>query len=100
MARLSIREYEHTTHLARGLIPVGEEPALASQSVAIGGASAQSATLNLRTKFVRIHSDVACSIEFGTDPTAVAGSCDFAAGQTEYFGVANASQIKIAVIAT
>lgn len=95
---LSIREYEHINAVASGIVPVGQEPAIASQTVAIGGTSAQSSAFNARTRFVRIHTDVACSLEFGTNPTAVAGACDLAANQTEYFGLIPG--LKLAVIAT
>jgi hypothetical protein len=98
MARLSIREYVHISAVARGIVPVGEEPAVANQTLAIGGSSTPSALFDPRTKFVRIHTDVNCSLDFGVAPVAVAGSCDMVAGQTEYFGVVNATQIKLAVI--
>lgn len=100
MARLSIREYEHISAVARGIVPVGEEPAIASQSLTISGASNPSTAFNTRTRFVRIHTDVNCSLDWGTAPVAVAGSCDMVAGQTEYFGVVNASNIKVAVISS
>lgn len=100
MARLSIREYEHISAVARGIVPVGEEPAVADQFLAIGGASTPSAAFNIRTRFVRLHTDVNCSVQFGVAPVAVAGQGDMVAGQTEYFGVVNASAIKLAVIAS
>lgn len=98
MAILSIREYEHLALLAGGGIPVGQEPRIAAHSVAIGGASQQSAAFGERAKFVRLFCDVACSVEFGSNPTATATTCPMAAGQTEYFGVAAGT--KVAVIAT
>lgn len=99
MARLSVREYEHISAVARGIVPVGEEPAVNQQVMTITGTSQQSAAFGPRTRFVRIHSDVACCIDFGTNPTAIQGSCEMAANQTEYFGVVNANSIKVAVIA-
>jgi hypothetical protein len=100
MARLSIREYEHISAVARGIVPVGEEPAVANQSLTITGGSQASAAFNIRTRFVRIHADVNCSLDWSTSPVAVAGSCDMVAGQTEYFGVVNATNMKVAVIAS
>jgi hypothetical protein len=97
MAVLSIREYEHLPHLSNGGLPVGKEPALASQTVAIGGASVASAAFTQRTKFIRVWVDLACSLEFGDAPEAVAGSCNLSAQQTEYFGVEPGT--KVAVIA-
>ena len=98
MARISIREYEHISAVTRGIVPVGEEPAVASQTFTITGATQSSSAFNIRTRFVRIHTDVNCSLEFGTAPTATAGSCDMVAGQTEYFGVVNATSLKVAFI--
>lgn len=100
MARLSIREYEQISAVARGIVPVGEEPAIASQSLTISGSSGASAAFQQRTRFVRVHTDINCSLDWGTAPVAVAGSCDMVAGQTEYFGVVNASNIKVAVVSS
>jgi len=100
MARLSIREYEHISAVSRGIVPVGEEPAVANQTLTIGGGSLPSNAFNIKTRFVRIHTDVNCSLDWGTAPVAVAGSCDMVAGQTEYFGVVNATNMKVAVIAS
>lgn len=100
MARLSIREYEHISAVARGIVPVGEEPAVGSQNLTISGASTPSAIFNIRTRFVRVHTDVNCSLDWGTAPVAVAGSCDMVAGQTEYFGIVNSSNMKLAVISS
>lgn len=100
MARLSIREYEHISAVARGIVPVGEEPGVTDQVLTIGGASTPSAAFTVRTRFVRLHTDVNCSVQFGTAPVAIAGQGDMVAGQTEYFGVVNASGIKLAVIAS
>lgn len=100
MARLSIREYEHISAVARGIVPVGEEPGVADQTLTITGTSAQSAVFNIRCRFVRIHTDINCSVQFGTNPTAQAGFGDMVAGQTEYFGVVNATSLKLAVISS
>lgn len=102
MAVLYITEYARQAKDNRGqAINAGEEPALAHQTVAIGAGSAQSANLNAKTRFVRVHTDAICSIKFGSNPTAVATEERLAANQTEYFGVIEesvAAGLKIAVI--
>ena len=98
MARISIREYEHISHVGRGIVPVGEEPAVASQNFAITGGSQVSTVFTDRTRFVRIHADINVSLDWGVTPVAVAGMCDMAANQTEYFGVVNAKGLKVAFI--
>jgi len=71
MATLYIQEYAKLAVDDMGKpVQIGQEPALASQTVAIGGASVQSAAFNARTKFVRLHTDVICSVKFGANPTA------------------------------
>jgi len=100
MPRISIREYEHLSAVARGVVPVGEEPAVANQTFSITGSSAQSAVFTDRTRFVRIHTDLNISLDWGTNPVATPGECDMVAGQTEYFGVVNASQMKVAFISS
>jgi hypothetical protein len=71
---------------------VAQQPPIAEQTVALTSTSAQSAAFNANTRFVRLHTDVICAIEFGTNPTAVANggsgpTARMAANQTEYFGV-------------
>ena len=103
MAILYISEY---LNMARDQhwqsVPVGEEPAIASQIVAIGGASVQSNPLNAKTRFVRLHCDAICSYKTGADPVATTTDARMANPQTEYFGVeklAVEAGLKIAVIA-
>lgn len=79
-------------------IPVPSEPGI-EQVVTISASSAQSAALNPSTQFVRINSDVVCSIKVGTNPTAVITAHRVGAGVTEYFAVPLSSGYKIAVIA-
>lgn len=99
MAKVYITEYARQAKDNRGQpILAGEEPPVATQTVAIGGASAQSAALNAKTAFVRIHTDAICSILMGTDPTATADSPRFGANQTEYFAVVPNTAMKAAVI--
>jgi len=76
---------------------VGQEPAMASQTVAIGAGSVQSAAFNSGTRLVRLHTDLACSVSFGLNPTATVTTARLAIGQTEYFKVIPGH--KVAVIA-
>ena len=100
MAVLFITEYafQGQNPDGRSLPEIPLEPPLAEQTVAIGGASAQSAAFNAGTTFVRIHTDVICSIAFGTNPTATATTRRLAAGSTEYFAVPRGQSFKVANI--
>ncbi len=79
------------------LLSCAQEPALAEQKITISASSAQSAAFNANTRFVRLHTDVACSVVFGSDPTATADSKPFTVGQTGYIAVTPGQ--KLAVIA-
>jgi len=99
MAVLDISEYQRlAADQQTSAVMTGVEPAMVAQQVAIGGSSAQSAAFADTTRFVRVHTDVACRVKFGPDPTAAATSMRMAAGQTEYFGVYPGH--KVAVITT
>ena len=80
------------------------QPTLAEQAISNVGGNTQSTAFNAKTRFVRLHADTICAIEFGTNPTAVAagatGTARLAAGQTEYFGVPLGQSYKVAVIAS
>jgi hypothetical protein len=88
MASLRITEYEQLGEVPGGFrVPAGVEPATAKQAVTFT-TSVASAAFNNRTNFVRIHTDSICAIEFGTAPTAVAGTgTRMVAGQTEFFAL-------------
>lgn len=99
MAVLYITEYAdlaETPDQVRHEMP--QEPALADQTVAIGGSSTASAAFNIGTRFVRLNCDAPCSILFGTAPTATATKGRMAANQTEYRGVPQGASYKVAVI--
>lgn len=103
MAVVYISEYSNLAKdLKIGKVNAGVEPALATQTVAIGGASVQSAALNAKTRFVRLHTDAICSFKFGVNPTATATDARLAANTTEFFGVdqlaAEAGTLEIAII--
>lgn len=74
-------------------------PALATQSVAVGGASTPSAVFNASTGIVRVSCDVACLVEIGPTAVAVATSMRLAAGGVEYFVVPLSSGYRVAVLA-
>lgn len=98
MAVLYITEYADMAQTVRGGAQIAQSPALAAQTVAIAGASAQSSAFNALTTFVRVHTDAICSIVISTNPTATATSKRMAADQTEYFGVPVGQSYKVAVI--
>lgn len=103
MADLFITEYvDVPTYFGAQILSVGVEPALAEQAVTIGAGSAQSAELNGKTRFVRLHAEAACAIAFGASPTAVATLHRMPAGAVEFYGVNpkddTGNGIKIAVI--
>lgn len=100
MAFLYITEYEKQVLDGMGKpAPAALLPELTTQVVAITGASTQSAAVNPTTTLVRVHTDLACSIASGTNPTATTSKGRMAADSTEYFGVTPGQNIKIAVIA-
>lgn len=71
---------------------------IAEQTVAIGGTTTQSSAFNAGTSLLRIHTDVVCSIAFGTNPTATTSKMRMGANQTEYFSVPRGASYKVAVI--
>lgn len=95
MAVLFISEYDNVARDNVGMVQAGQEPAIATQTVAIGGASAQSAAFNANTKFVRLHTDAICSVAFGANPTATASTARMAANQTEFFGVRPGQKVAV-----
>lgn len=95
MATLFIQEYSDVAVLATTIGQAGQEPALAAQTVAVGGGSLQSAAFNVNTKMVRVHTDVICSVKFGTNPTAVATELRMAANTTEFFGVTPGHKVAV-----
>lgn len=96
---LDITEYQN---LARDdlnvVIAAGKEPASVVQQVAISGVSTQSNPFASTTRFIRLHTDVACRVAFGTNPAAAGTSQRMAAGQTEFVGVTPGT--RVAVIST
>lgn len=99
MATVYVTEYAKQGRDASGFpMVVADEPAVANQTVAISVSSVQSSAFNALTKFVRVHTDAICSIEFGTNPTASSTTRRLAANTTEYFSVPQGASYKVAVI--
>lgn len=103
MTKAYISEYARGTLDGRTFIPSAEEPALATQVVDYTAGVAASATLNVKTRFVRVHVDSIASYKFGTAPVAATTDARMAANATEYFGVPNSpletgSGLKISFI--
>jgi hypothetical protein len=66
---------------------IAPRPGLASQTVAIGGTSAQSTAFSGSTRYIRVHVDAVCSSAVGANPTATIAGERMAADNTEYFAV-------------
>lgn len=100
MALLYVNEYARQARDAAGsLLPVGEAPAMAKYSIAIGGSSVQGPALNGGTTFIELHTDAICSIAIGKD--AVATEDRMAANERTFRGVSRAlvaAGAKVAVI--
>ncbi len=97
MAVLYITEYASIAQDSGGQ-PILVEPNNTEQHVAIGASSAQSATLQNNTRYVRLQADAVCSIAFGSNPTAVATSHRLPANTVEIVAVPINSAFKIANI--
>ncbi len=102
MAILHIAEY---TELARdandNVMPVGKEPAIATQEVDFTSAEAKSAAFQDATTLVRLWSDTAGFFLVGANPTATtAEDVPIAASTAEYFGVAprTIAGLKISIV--
>lgn len=99
MPTVDITEYDKLASDQHGnVILAGQEPSRGTQQVSITAGSVQSTALRDTTRFVRIHTDGAVRVAFGTNPTAAGSSQRMAANSTEFFGVQPGT--KIAVIQT
>lgn len=102
MADIYITQYARMADGEQGFLQCGEEPNLGTLVVTIGAASAQSAALNVKTRFVKISTEAACSVAFGSNPTAAKASASRIPGVgSEWFGIEPGlarSGCKIAVI--
>jgi hypothetical protein len=97
-ATLYVTEFIGATTSSPVLYQAAKAPAVANQTVAIGGSSTQSSAFGSTTGLVRVHVDaIACVVVGGTNPTATTSLMRMTAGQTEYFTVVPGD--KLAVIA-
>lgn len=95
MAVVYITEYAaQAADAANRLAPMPKEPAVTTQTVAIG-VEAKSSAFNTLTRMIRVHTDAVCSVLVGTSPTATTSSPRMAADTTEYFGVEPGQQISV-----
>lgn len=96
---LDITELKALPRDANGaLILCAGFPFVTQQQVNYVAGSTASNAFNAETRFVRLHTDTACRIEFGSAPTAIGTSMRMAAGQTEFFAVP--AGIKVAALTT
>jgi|SRR5271166_972738 len=98
MAVLYVAEFALMGQAPNSVPAMGMQPVITEQVVSIGGSSTPSLAFNAKTRFVRLHTDAICSIEFGTAPTATTSMARMAANQTEYFAVPEGGAYKVAVI--
>lgn len=96
MAKLYISEFNDVNVRQGALTPIVPGVASVEQTpVTITGTSAQSAAFGAESRIVRLHTDVVCSVLFGSSPTATANSRRLAANQTEYFRVNPGDKVAV-----
>ena len=78
-----------------GVNTLAPMPSTTDQTVAISGASVQSAAFAATTNLIRVHTDAVCSIFIGLVPTATAAKTRMTANQTEYFSVVGGHKIAV-----
>lgn len=102
MAVLYVSEYSSLGYVgapfAAQLIQAPGGSPIAEQSLGVSAASVASAAFNAATKFIRVVSDTACNLTFGSDPTAVTTTHFLPANAVVFYAVNPPS--KIAVIAS
>lgn len=95
---LYVTEFKDLIELHQsGVMP--QLPPTASQNLAVG-AEVKSAVFNVATRFLRLQAGAACSVAFGTAPTATTADMRIPIDQRgEYFAVPRGSSWKMSVIA-
>lgn len=90
MPVFTLREYDRLAKDANGHgIPVGLEPAVATQVITTSGVSQDLAAFQESTRFILIGCDGICNWAIDANPTAVAGGAGrLAADEHLFFGVA------------
>jgi hypothetical protein len=74
MPQLNISEHDPLRYFGNDSVPALSMPPRAQQQVSIGGSSAPSAAFGSGSYLIRVHTDTACRLEFGENPTATATS--------------------------
>lgn len=87
MSTLYITEYTNMTWIDLTPFPAPALPPNAEQSVSIAGTSAQSAPMHANTVLIQVNTDAACSLAFGSSPTAVTAAHRLSAGETRFYGI-------------
>lgn len=96
MATLYITEFSKFAHdFSGGTVPAPLMPGIAEQAITITGTSAQSAAFSATTTNILVHTDTACFLAFGANPTAVNTAHGVGAGETRFYGVAAGSKIAV-----
>jgi len=98
MANIIVSEFLGTLRI--GQVQAANGP-LASQTVAIGGASAATTNaMNGLTALIRVYAEADCNITIAAAPNAGTGIIiPLAAGQYDYFAVDPGTSMKVACIA-
>jgi hypothetical protein len=96
-ATLFVSEYTNIGSINTNTTPWPPGPVVASQTVAVGGASVQSAAFGSTTKLVSLFCDIGCSISIAANPTATTVLQVLQQGITYSFPVSPGQ--KVAVIA-
>lgn len=96
MANLIITEFIGTIRAGQIQAPYG---VLASQSVAIGGTTAASSTVNKDAGLLRLFAEADCSAVIAADPDAGTGIIvPLTTNQYDYIAIEPGSSMKVAVI--
>ena len=102
MAVVYVNEYSKLGREAYGgpgtNIQAPLEPAIRTQTLAIGASSVQSLEFNKETTLVLLATDAICSYKVGTDPVAKAIDMRLAANTSQFIAVPPNSGLKVAVI--
>jgi hypothetical protein len=96
MAQLNFTEHDEPPVFNNNMIPALSVPPVAEQQVTVGAGSLQSSAFTAR--YIRMHTDTACRVKFGANPTAAATTAFVMAANTAVVVRVTVGQ-KLAVIA-
>lgn len=94
MAVLYVSEYTSSAFSGGQLVNIAQEPSAQELTVSIAGSSTASSAFKGQTNIVRLHTDAACCIQFGSAPVATTSMKRLAANQTEYFDVSMIQKVS------